>query len=180
MKLKGFVALLLGLSLLGCSATHQIKFNPWQGLSELEIEGPKRGLYPATPQVLFEAVAKALEREPFLNWEFEEQEASKGWIKANGGLFRLLQARISVKDNGLSELSLSLPRRTLDGRTQVWKKSDGSYTAYSPSDPQASESIEVVFELDEPYLYSLIHRQLKDQSPVPFELLTNPAMNLEK
>jgi len=165
--------------LLGCSATHQVKFNPWQGLKEGEIEGPKQGVYQAAPEALYQAVAKALEREPFLNWEFEEQEPAKGWLKANAGLLRLLQVRITAKDQG-SQLNLSMPRRTLDGRGSVWKKPDGGYTAYSPGDPQGSESIEVVFELDEPYLYSLIYRQLMDQSPVPFELVGNPQVEFEK
>jgi hypothetical protein len=182
MTAKGFLAhaCVLAALLSGCASTHHVKFQPWQGLDPADAEYAKRGIYKVGPEALYQAVAKALEREPFLNWEFSEQEPEKGWLKADAGLFRLLQARVVARDGGSSELSLSLPRRTLDGRAQVWKKPDGGYTAYSPGDPQGSESIDVVFELDEPYLYSLIYRQLMDQSPVPFELLDNPEVKLEK
>lgn len=181
MKLHRPLAILLALSLTACS-THQLKFKPYAGIPAEDAAALKRGEFNATPAALFDAAATTLEHEPFLHWSVGTLDKASGFIKADAGLLRELQLRVSsVADASgasssaaaRSRLEISIPRRPLVTETKVWiKDKTGFQTAYEPEAKELDQYsvTAVAAELDEAYLRSFVYRVLHDRSQVPFSL----------
>lgn len=170
---------LAGVLLLGACSTHQVRFQPFRDIPAEEAAELKRGEYRVSKDQLFDAAAATLEHEPFLHWSIETLDKANGFIKASAGLLREVQLRVadaggaSGAAQARSRLEVSIPRRPLKVRADIWGKAEGKdLTAYEPAekDLEAYEQFEADAELDEAYLRSYTWRVLHDRSQVPFSL----------
>lgn len=176
--MKWTACLALAWLLTGCGATHQVKFDPWRGFAPETTEALKRGDLDFPKDKVFRAAGDVLDHEPFLRWEFEQLDSKEGWIKATAGQFRLMNMRVTDASGdsatAKSRISISLPKRTLDGQKDVWVSDEDTrkMTAYDLEFSRRKNwhSVTANFELDQDYLVSAIYRQLTDLSAVPFSL----------
>lgn len=178
-----FAPVLLALSLSAC-ASHQLVFHPYQGIPADEAAELKQGRFHASQAELFDAAATTLEHEPFLHWSVESLDKVNGFIKADAGLLRELQLRVSKADaagatvNAISQLAISIPRRVLKTDAKIWVKgSTGFKTAYEPeaADIGAYRVVSADALLDADYLRSFTWHVLHDRVQVPFSLEAKDA-----
>jgi hypothetical protein len=160
---------------LGACATHQLRFDPWAGVPADQAAELERGEFRVEPDALFDAAATTLEHEPYLHWSIQDLRKGEGFIRAEAGVLREVQLRVSaVKDAKpvLSRLSVNVPRRELKTRAKIWIRDDGFQTAYEPAAAEIGRykvlSADAV--LDGAYLRSFAYRALNDHSQVPFKL----------
>jgi hypothetical protein len=164
--------MLLGLALGGC-ATHQVRFQPWQGVPAEQAAELQRGEFRAGKDALFDAVATTLEHEPYLHWAIEVLDKANGFIKAQAGVLREMQIRVTGGPDGRSRMTVSVPRRELKTRAKIWVKRQTEFrTAYEPPAGElgAYNVVSAEARLDEDYLRSFTWRVLNDRSQVPFVL----------
>src|SRR5262249_44276638 len=95
MKSVPLLVLAAALSLTACS-THHLKFKPYAGIPADEAAELKRGELRAPADKAFDAAASTLEHEPFLHWSVTTLDKANGFIKADAGLLREIQLRVST------------------------------------------------------------------------------------
>lgn len=166
--------------LLGACSTHQLRFKPLIGIPADEAAELQRGELRASSDQVFDAAATTLEHEPFLHWSVSSLDKANGFIKADAGLLREVQLRVTTVIDaqgasvaGRTRLEVSIPRRPLKTRAKIWTKDKtGFRTAYEPAQAELPDYsvIAVDAELDADYLRSFAWRVLHDHSQVPFSL----------
>lgn len=170
---KSLALMLLALWSSGC-ATHQLRFQPWQGIPAADLKDVQGGVFNVPADKLFDAAAATLEHEPYLHWTFDTLDKTNRLIIGSAGLFREVQVRVTDADGGRSRMAVSIPRRELKTQAKIYQYiSDGSHqTAYLPDEKERAlytvRAADAV--LDPDYFYSFTYRVLGDRSQVPFKL----------
>lgn len=156
----------------GCAPTHQVVMKDFDGLDEKAATEVKKGFFPEAPDVVFEAAAKSIEREPFKTWKFEKLDKADGWISVSAAGFHHADIRVSSAGESGSQVTVSYNESSAGNATDIYvpKSGEGAPTAYLPEKPGDFDKVPALYKLDKDYFLSHIYRILHKMGPVPFEL----------
>jgi hypothetical protein len=142
------------------------------------VPGLKQGSLPFPQEAVFRATGEVLEHEPFLSWDFTQQDPKTGLVEASAPSDRVVQIQLQASapsgGDSSTQLSLAVPKKPIKGEKSVWiSRADSLVVSaydieFSKREPW--RDVTAAFQLDRDYLVSAIYRQLTDRSAVPFSL----------